>query len=159
VPPNGPVDVDNSRTIGVLLAFSVVGIGLVSGILIYIWHKSKTDESSKYVTLSDRLGSNSRSNSANNLNRPSTSWNSGGSANFTNINRPGEGGPSTSNSNNNPFAPQFRGSNFVNRAFELDTPQTESSKQTSGAVDYENNKLKFDQFNNKDKDRNSETSF
>jgi hypothetical protein len=152
-PPNGPVDVDNSRTIGVLLAFAIVGIGLVSGILIYIWHKSKTDEGSKYVTLSDRLGGSSATI---NNSRPTTSSNA--DVNFTNINITANDGRS------NPFAPppQSRQTNFVNGAFEHNMPQSQwvaqqASRQNAPA-DPEN-PFKFDQFNNRDKDRNSETSF
>jgi hypothetical protein len=145
---------DNSRTIGILLAFSVVGIGLVSGILIYIWHKSKTDQS-KYQTLDDpRLSSAGGAGK-----KPTTSAEA--SVNFTNLSGTSGSGPQTSshfNSMPSQPPPNAGDNSYANNAFDIIIPSRYVQKTGADAVDSTgNDQFKFDRFNNQD--RNSETSF
>ena len=132
---DGLIQVNNGKTIGVLLSFSVVGIVIVSSILLYIWRKSKYEES-KYVTLSERI------NITANASRPSTSANANNS--FTDLNNSSSWNPTS----------------YVNKAFELNRNQGIPEALSKNVSETQNErKIKFDNFNNKEKDRTSESSF
>lgn len=154
-----PIVIDHSRTIGVLLGFSVAGVGIVSGILIYIWVKSRREEKSRYETLADKMMSRPSTTSlASNM--PAREIATAAAA--ASLPTSSSGGfftsrPATSsNIDYNIELPDSRRKEFVNRGF--DQLDEEVASNTSGqAMDtvLDIGQVKFDSFHNK----NGETSF
>lgn len=56
--PTTTIENNTARVVGILVTFGCIGILIVLGFLFYVWRKTKLEEN-KYVTLADRLNTQS----------------------------------------------------------------------------------------------------